>query len=59
MLLIGKNKIELIIPLKILNRVKIDRTEIDRGAKIRVKKAKVVAFNLLECDETCSVQIMR
>ena len=57
--LIGKNKIELIIPLKILNRVKIDKTEIDRGAKVRVKKAKVIAFNLLECDDTCSIKIER
>ena len=57
--LVRKNKIELFIPLNILNKTNIDKSVIDRGSKIRIKKARVIAFNLLECDEFSSIEIER
>lgn len=57
--LLNKNKVELYIPIAILNKTNINRTEIDRGAKIRIKKVKVISFNMLECDEVSRIEIER
>lgn len=57
--LVRKNKIELLIPLCVINKSNIDKSQIDRGSRIRVKKAKVATFNILECDEICSIEIER
>ena len=57
--LVKKHKIDLYIPLSLINKTNINKSEIDRGSKIRVKKAKVILFNVLECDEACSIEIER
>jgi len=57
--ILGKTKIELRIPLNIINQAKIDKAKIDRGAKIRVKKAKVIDYNFIECDECSFIEIER
>lgn len=57
--LVAKNKVELYIPLEIINQTNLDKAKIDRGAKIRVKKVEVMDYNMLVCDECCSIEIER
>ena len=57
--ILGKTRIDLYIPLSVINQTKIDKAKIDRGARIRVKKAKVIYDNLIECDECSSIEIER
>ena len=55
----GRGKVELYIPKNIMSSIAIDRGQIDRGAYVKVKKAQVVAYNILQCVPFSKVVIER